>query len=157
MARKTKASSTSICKLVIKLKKNIAKLETLFPNCVTESIIEGKIVKQVDMEMLSRLLQDVKINEGTEKYVMNWPMKNETIRCMKASSKRMLRPIPERSVNYVDTKNIYIEGDNFKAMQILRTHYLGKVKTSYNYCDTARETIVSAFVGFMGQHARFRW
>lgn len=110
---------------------NIAKLETLFPNCVTESIIEGKIVKQVDMEMLSRLLQDVKINEGTEKYVMNWPMKNETLRCMKASSKRMLRPIPERSVNYVDTKNIYIEGDNFKAMQILRTHYLGKVKTIY--------------------------
>lgn len=114
------------------VQENITKIEQLFPNCVTEyADDDGKIVKKVDMEMLARELQYEPVAEGTERYSFNWPYKFKTIREMKSRQKKMLRPIKEKSVDFDNTKNLYIEGDNLDAMLVLRSHYLNKIKLIY--------------------------
>ncbi len=42
-----------------------------------------------------------------------------------------LRPDRESSVDFDNTGNLYIEGDNLEVLKILREDYLGKVKMIY--------------------------
>ncbi len=111
---------------------NIEKIEKIFPNCVTETMGEdGKSNKSIDFDILKQDLSDTVVEDKTERYQFTWPGKNKAILLANAPTTNTLRPLPEKSVDFDHTKNIYIEGDNLEALKILRETYLGKVKMIY--------------------------
>ena len=108
---------------------NINKLEELFPEIVTE----GK----VDVDKLA-LLFDKGRNEdtegkkdGEERYEFTWKGKKEAIRMAQKQTTGTLRPCREESVNFDETQNLYIEGDNLEVLRALQSSYRGKVKMIY--------------------------
>lgn len=111
---------------------NVEKIAQLFPSCVTEAVSEdGSIKRLIDFEALKRQLSGDIIPEGKERYVFTWPGKSEAQRLTNTPTTLTLRPCREKSVNFDNTKNIYIEGDNLDALKLLRETYLGKVKMIY--------------------------
>lgn len=111
--------------------KNIGKIGELFPNCITESLDKnGKLKKAVDFEKLKLMLSS-NIAEGNEKYEFTWVGKKATIIEANKPIRKTLRPVKEESVNWDNTKNLYIEGDNLEALKLLQESYLGKVKMIY--------------------------
>ena len=101
---------------------NIAQLKTLFP----ETFAEGKI----DFAVLRQLLGDA-IDEGTEKYGLNWHGKWHARRLALMPSAGTLRPCPDESLNWDATQNLMIEGDNLEVLKLLQKSYYGKVKLIY--------------------------
>jgi adenine-specific DNA methylase len=110
---------------------NIEKIEALFPNCITESRDEnGQLKKSVNFKMLKQMLsQD--IVDGDEAYEFTWVGKKESIVEANKSIRKTLRPAPEESVDWDNTENLYIEGDNLEVLKLLQESYLGKVKMIY--------------------------
>lgn len=113
-------------------KENVQKIAALFPNCVTEHKDEnGNIVLGIDFEKLKIELGDDIIGENEERYQFTWPDKKKAIREANTATTSTLRPCPEESVDFENTKNLYIEGDNLEVLKCLRETYLGKVKMIY--------------------------
>lgn len=111
---------------------NIRKVEELFPNCVTEAKDEnGNIVKKIDFDLLRQDLSDHVVEGPKERYQFSWPGKRKAILLANAPTTNILRPLPEKSVDFEHTKNVYIEGDNLEALKILRETYMGKIKMIY--------------------------
>lgn len=107
--------------------KNIEKLAALFPNCVTETA-EGKAI---DFDLLKQELNH-DIVEGTkERYRLEWPGKKEAIVTANLPTTKTLRPVREDSVDFDNTENLYIEGDNLEVLKLLQESYLGKIKMIY--------------------------
>ena len=102
---------------------NISKLKELFPSCVSEGNINFDILKQ---ELSSSLIDDKK-----EKYELTWPGKKQAIFEGNKKTTNTLIPIKEKSVDFDNTKNIYIEGDNLEVLKILQESYLNKIKCIY--------------------------
>ena len=112
--------------------KNIEMLGQLFPNCLTEKKNdEGKIVKAIDFDKLRQELADSIVEGQEERYQFTWPDKRNAIRLANAPTTKTLRPCREESVDFDNTQNLYIEGDNLDVLKILRENYLGKVKMIY--------------------------
>lgn len=110
---------------------NIKKIRNLFPNCVTEAKDEkGKISLKVDFETLKQELSESLI-KSDEKYELNWVGKKESILISNQPTDKVLIPCKEESVNWDNTKNLYIEGDNLDVLKILRSTYLNKIKLIY--------------------------
>jgi adenine-specific DNA-methyltransferase len=106
---------------------NIEKIAVLFPNCVTEGE-EGKVV---DFDLLKQELSR-SIVEGTkERYRLEWPGKKEAIVTANLPTTKTLRPVREDSVDFDNTENLYIEGDNLEVLKLLQESYLGKIKMIY--------------------------
>ena len=111
---------------------NIKKVEELFPNCVTETYDQdGNLVRSIDFDILRQDLSDHVVEGPKERYQFNWPGKREAILLANAPTTNTLRPLPEKSVDFEKTKNVYIEGDNLEALKILRETYRGKIKMIY--------------------------
>ena len=110
---------------------NIEKIKTLFPNAVTEVIKDGKVELAVDFDVLKQELSDSLISEGQERYQMTWPDKKKAIALANSAISATLRPCKEESVDFENTQNLYIEGDNLDVLKLLRETYLGKVKMIY--------------------------
>lgn len=110
---------------------NIDKIGALFPNCVTETLKGGKVVRAIDFDMLRQELSDVVVEGPTERYQLNWPEKRKTVLLANAPISKTLRPIRERSVDFDSTGNLYIEGDNLEVLKLLLETYLHKVKMVY--------------------------
>lgn len=111
---------------------NIKKVEELFPNCVTETYDQdGNLVRSIDFDILRQNLSDHVVEGPKERYQFNWPGKREAILLANAPTTNTLRPLPEKSVDFENTKNVYIEGDNLEALKILRETYMGKIKMIY--------------------------
>lgn len=111
---------------------NIKKIEELFPNCVIETYDEkGNLVRSIDFDILRQDLSDHIVEGPKERYQFNWPGKREAILLANAPTTNTLRPLPEKSVDFENTKNVYIEGDNLEALKILRETYMGKIKMIY--------------------------
>ena len=111
---------------------NIEKIGHLFPNCLTEHIGEGgKVEKVIDFDMLRQELSKEIVEGPQERYQFTWPDKKKAIRLANAPTTMTLRPCREESVDYDNTGNLYIEGDNLEVLKILRETYLGKVKLVY--------------------------
>ena len=109
----------------------IAKIKTLFPECIVESMDEGGNVREsVDFDKL-RLLLSGSVDDTVEKYCFTWPNKSKAIRESNTPTNLTLRPVRNESVNFDETSNLYIEGDNLEVLKILRETYLGKVKMIY--------------------------
>ena len=112
--------------------KNIEMLGQMFPNCLTEKKNEeGKTVKAIDFDKLRQELADSVVEGPEERYQFTWPDKRNAIRLANAPTTKTLRPCREESVDFDNTQNLYIEGDNLDVLKILRENYLGKVKMIY--------------------------
>ena len=111
---------------------NIKKIQALFPNAVTEVIGEdGKVKLAVDFDVLKQELSDSLIDEKQERYQMTWPDKKQSMLLANKSVVATLRPIFDKSVDFNNTQNVYIEGDNLDVLKLLRETYLGKIKMIY--------------------------
>lgn len=111
---------------------NIEKIGQLFPNCLTERIGEdGKVEKVIDFDQLRQELSKEIVEGPQERYQFTWPDKKKAIRLANTSTSMTLRPCREESVDFDNTENIYIEGDNLDVLKLLREDYLGHVKVIY--------------------------
>lgn len=106
-------------------------LGELFPNCITESKENEKVVRSVDFDALRQELSDHVVEGPKERYQFTWPDKNKARVLANTPTTMTLRPCREESVDFDTTKNLYIEGDNLEVLKILRETYLGKVKMIY--------------------------
>ena len=115
-----------------KVAANVAKIRELFPNCVTERInAEGKPEHAIDFDMLRQELNDYVVDGLQERYQFTWPDKRKAILAANAPINKTLRPCREESVDFDNTENLYIEGDNLEVLKLLQETYLGKVKMIY--------------------------
>ena len=111
---------------------NTQKIARLFPNCVTERLgKDGKPELAIDFEKLQAELSNEIIAEGEERYQFTWPDKRASVRLANTPTTMTLRPCREESVDFDNTQNLYIEGDNLDVLKVLRETYLGKVKMIY--------------------------
>ena len=110
---------------------NIERLIELFPSVATETRDEeGNAHRSVDLDALLELIGDVAEGQR-ERYQFTWPGKRAAKEEARRIIDKTLRPERERSVNWDDTQNLYIEGDNLDALKILRSTYAGKIKLIY--------------------------
>ena len=111
---------------------NIEKIAALFPNVITEAEDEkGQLFKAVDFELLKQELSDRVVDGDRERYRLTWPGKNEAILFANMPTTKTLRPVKEDSVDWDNTENLYIEGDNLEVLKILQESYLNKIKCIY--------------------------
>ena len=111
--------------------KNIEKIGTMFPNCITETVdTDGKPKKAINFDILRQMLSK-DIIEGEESYEFTWVGKKASIVEANKPIRKTLRPCKEESVNWDTTENLYIEGDNLEVLKLLQESYLGKVKMIY--------------------------
>ena len=111
---------------------NIKKIAELFPNCLTERLDEnGKPEAAIDFDQLRQELSKDIVEGPEERYQFTWPDKRNAIRLANAPTTDTLRPCREESVDFDNTQNLYIEGDNLEVLKLLRENHLGKVKMIY--------------------------
>lgn len=111
---------------------NVGKIGKLFPNCLTERIGEnGRLEHAIDFDKLRVELSKGIVEGQQERYQFTWPGKREAMRIANTPSNMTLRPDRESSVDFDNTGNLYIEGDNLEVLKLLREDYLGKVKMIY--------------------------
>ncbi len=108
---------------------NVAKIAELFPNCVTEAV-KGE-EKSIDFDLLKQELSKNIVDGPQERYRLDWPGKREALVTANTPITKTLRPCPEESVDFDETENLFIEGDNLEALKLLQNTYLGKVKMIY--------------------------
>ena len=112
--------------------RNVELLGQMFPNCLTETInADGKLVRAIDFDKLRQELACEVVEGVDERYQFTWPDKRAAIRLANAPKNKTLRPCREESVDFDNTENLYIEGDNLEVLKLLRENYLGKVKMIY--------------------------
>lgn len=120
-----------------KIDKNVEAIGRLFPNTLTE-IIKGydpkgnPIIEHViDFDLLKQELSDIVVEGNEERYQMNWPDKKKSILLANTPIDKTLRPCREESVNFDNTKNLYVEGDNLDVLKLLQETYLNRIKMIY--------------------------
>ncbi len=115
-----------------KVDDNIKRIGALFPNCITERKREdGTVEYAIDFDMLRQELSDVVVEGNEERYQFTWPDKKKSILLANAPIAKTLRPCREDSVDFDNTENLYIEGDNLDVLKLLQETYLGKIKMIY--------------------------
>ncbi len=100
----------------------ISKLKEIIPGAFTED--------KINVEQLKQILGE-SINTDSERYQLNWAGKNDAYKVLQESSKSTLNPDLKESVNWEETENIFIEGENLDALKILQKPYYGKIKMVY--------------------------
>ena len=129
---------------------NYRKLAEMFPNAVTETIDEnGNVVRAIDKDVLMQEISCKVVEGNEERYQFIWPDKKKTMLLANAPINKTLRPVQNDeiiptgadnhgkpycssgSVDFKNTENIYIEGDNLEVLKLLQETYLGKIKMIY--------------------------
>ncbi|MCP4349872.1 MAG: site-specific DNA-methyltransferase [Desulfobacterales bacterium] len=100
----------------------LKQLYEILPEVFTEN--------KVDWEKLKAALGE-DVNFSNERYVLNWAGKSDTFKVLQAPSTRTLIPVKDESVNFDETENIFIEGENLEVLKVLQKSYFGKVKMIY--------------------------
>ena len=117
---------------VNKADENFKKLVELFPNAVTETIDEnGEVVRAIDKDVLMQEINTKVVDGNEERYRFTWPDKKKSVLLANAPINKTLRPCREESVDFDNTENLYIEGDNLEVLKLLQETYLGKIKMIY--------------------------
>ena len=102
----------------------VEKLKTLFPECVTEG--------RVDFDRLRATLEDFDVladdKAASGAYTFTWAGKQAAFRALQAPSAASLKPVPEESVNWDETRHLFIEGENLDVLKLLYKSYVGRVK-----------------------------
>ncbi|EEW1810588.1 site-specific DNA-methyltransferase [Escherichia coli] len=101
---------------------NITKLKSLFPEAFNEN--------GIDFDVLKQLLGE-NVDEKEERYGLNWHGKRQARQLALTPSRGTLRPCKDESVDWHNTKNLMIEGDNLEVLKLLQKSYAGKVKLIY--------------------------
>lgn len=110
---------------------NVEKIAELFPNVVTEAKDEsGNLVHKIDFEKLKQELSS-NIIDGDESYDFTWVGKKQAMIEANRPIRKTLRPCREESVDWENTENLYIEGDNLDVLKVLQESYLNKIKMIY--------------------------
>ncbi|SFT71117.1 adenine-specific DNA-methyltransferase [Algoriphagus locisalis] len=97
-------------------------LREVLPEVFTEN--------QIDWEKLKATLGE-NINFSNERYVLNWAGKSAAFKILQIPSTKTLVPAKDESVNFDETQNIFIEGENLEVLKVLQKSYFGKVKMIY--------------------------
>lgn len=109
-------------------------LKQLFPGVFTETTdASGNVIEAVDFERLKAELGSfTDVYEGRrERYGMDWPGKRDCMKLIQEPTRATLKPCREESVDFDNTKNLFIEGDNLEVLKLLQKSYYGKVKMIY--------------------------
>ena len=115
-----------------KADENYRKLVEMFPNAVTETITEnGEVVRAIDKDVLMQEINTRVVDGNEERYQFTWPDKRAANRLANTPTTMTLRPCREESVDFDNTENLYIEGDNLEVLKLLQETYLGKIKMIY--------------------------
>lgn len=115
-----------------KADENFKKLAEMFPNAVTETIDEnGEVVRAIDKDVLMQEISCKVVEGNEERYQFTWPDKKKSVLLANAPINKTLRPCREESVDFDNTENLYIEGDNLEVLKLLQETYLGKIKMIY--------------------------
>lgn len=114
-----------------KVQKNIQKIRELFPNAVTEVLRDGAPTLAVDFDVLKQELANTLIDDRELRYQFTWPDKQKSVLLANTPISATLRPCKEESVDFDNTQNLYIEGDNLDVLKLLQETYLGKIKMIY--------------------------
>ncbi len=99
-----------------------SKLAELFP----EIVADGKL----NLDTLKTIL-DVDVEDSRERFGLTWPGKREAIRAAQTTTTATLMPDKQNSIDWDNTQNVFIEGDNLEVLKILQKHYFGKIKMIY--------------------------
>jgi adenine-specific DNA-methyltransferase len=111
---------------------NFAALAAMFPNAVTETVDEnGEVVRTIDADVLAQEINTRVVSGKEERYQFTWPDKKKSVLLANAPIAAALRPYREESVDFDNTENLYIEGDNLDVLKLLRETYLNRVKMIY--------------------------
>lgn len=135
---------------VNKADENFKKLAEMFPNAVTETIDEnGEVVRAIDKDVLMQEISCKVVDGNEERYQFTWPDKKKSVLLANAPINKTLRPVrndettptgadsegklycSSGSVDFDNTENLYIEGDNLEVLKLLQETYLGKIKMIY--------------------------
>ena len=116
-----------------KADENFKKLAAMFPNAVTETIDEttGEVVRAIDKDVLMQEINTHVVYGKEERYQFTWPDKKKSVLLANSPIAETLRPCRDESVDFDNTENLYIEGDNLDVLKLLQETYLGKVKMIY--------------------------
>lgn len=133
-----------------KADENFKKLAEMFPNAVTETIDEnGEVVRAIDKDVLMQDISCKVVDGNEERYQFTWPDKKKSVLLANAPINKTLRPVRDDettptgadsegkpycssgSMNFDNTENLYIEGDNLEVLKLLQETYLGKIKMIY--------------------------
>lgn len=116
-----------------KADENFKKLAAMFPNAVTETIDEttGEVIRAIDKDVLMQEINTHVVDGKEERYQFTWPDKKKSVLLANSPIDETLRPCREESVDFDNTENLYIEGDNLDVLKLLQETYLGKVKMIY--------------------------
>lgn len=107
-------------------------LRQIAPSAFTEVRGEdGSLRHKVDFDALRELLGDDILDTDEDRFGFHWVGKQAAKRAAAEPIRKTLRPIPEDSVDWDTTENLYIEGDNLEVLKLLQRAYLGKVKMIY--------------------------
>ncbi len=98
------------------------RLKELFPEVFSED--------NIDYDQLKRVLGEW-VEPQNERFGLNWLGKAECMKIIQEPSLAMLKPVRDESVNFDDTENLFIEGDNLEVLKLLQKSYFGKVKMIY--------------------------
>ncbi|WP_375631512.1 site-specific DNA-methyltransferase [Bartonella sp. AA74HLJMH] len=101
---------------------DIEKLKAAFPQCFAE----GKL----DIDQLLNLCGEY-IDNDFEKFKFEWKGKGASLKLAQKPSLATLRPKREESVNFDNTHNLYIKGDNLEVLKLIQRAYFGQVKMIY--------------------------
>ena len=103
---------------------NIKALQHLFPELVRDGKVNFDVFRQVfgDLDVLE---------EGEEKFGLNWHGKKKARQNAFIPSLGTLLPCPEESVDWDNTQNLFIEGDNLEVLKLLQKSYANKIKMIY--------------------------
>ncbi len=113
---------------------NRAKLKQLFPSVFTETKNkDGELVVNIDFDTLKAELGKFSdtYEKRRERYGMDWPGKKDCMKLIQKPSIAALKPCRKESVNFDDTENLFIEGDNLEVLKLLQKSYYGKIKMIY--------------------------
>ena len=113
---------------------NLDALYQIAPSCFTEvadNELGGGVKRVVNFDVLRQLLGDNAVEDAPEAYEFNWVGKQAARAEVLEPTKKTLRPVKEDSVDWDNTQNLYIEGDNLEVLKLLQKSYLGKVKMIY--------------------------
>jgi adenine-specific DNA-methyltransferase len=104
------------------LEAQIAKLRSLFP----EAVAEGA----VDFDKLKATLGGF-AESGPGRFSFTWAGKEDAIGLLQTPSRATLIPCRSESINFDETRNVFIEGENLEVLKLLFKPYFGQVKLIY--------------------------
>ncbi len=103
----------------------LAQLQELFPGAIADGVVDAaRIGELVGMPVAG-------LKDGRERYGLMWAGKQEAVASLLKPSRGTLVPDMDRSIDFENARNVFIEGDNLEVLKILQKSYNDQVKLIY--------------------------